>query len=447
MKKKSVTAGKKNKNFMYAGRGIKGKRSGIYDYIDSLNEFVFDFSLERIKKTLVLAGSPQNSFDVIHIAGSNGKGSVAAFLAQVLCECGYKTGLYTSPHIKNVRERIVVKKAGVKKNLCPEELFERNARFLKKLIEKNQIKLTYFEFLTVLSFLVFREADVRIAVVETGLGGRLDATNVSYAGKVLSIITSISKEHTRILGSTLLKILKEKEKITEKGDWVVNLNRSFLKKHMIKNGRRVVFADEKWQCRRTAAAERLKREYIFSGENDEIRLKTRMIENVQAENLKTVLASIDVLRKKGFKIGNKEAAKGIEKAEAAGRLFYDPGGFFLSVAHNPAAIENVFDTLRDIYGKKKIVYVFSGLADKDFGEIFRVVSRAGRVVVILTKINNPRAAEIVHMQRYVEKYGIKYYIVEDNTAALEKAEKIKGTGIIAAGGSFYLAGAYMSRGI
>ncbi|HDT15535.1 MAG TPA: hypothetical protein ENN55_04930 [Firmicutes bacterium] len=330
--------------------------------------------------------------------------------------------------------------------LCAADIFEKEAGRLRRLMKKNGIRLTYFEFLTALAFLIFRREKVRAAVIETGLGGRLDATNVVYKRKLLNIITSISKEHTSFLGNTLVKILGEKEKIAARGELVVSLKRGGLKKHIKAYKKSVIFADEEYGYTGGEVLSDKMRVYNFSGKSGLITIKTRMIENVQAENIRSVLAGIDVLRKKGFKISPEAAVEGIGQTEIPGRLRYDKRGFFISVAHNPDAVDAALKTLRSLYGDRKIIYVFSGMADKDFDGIFRAMAKAGNIRVVLTKIDNPRAAEIPAMQRYLEKYGIKYYIEEDNSKALEKGLKIKGRGVMAAGGSFYLAGAYMRRG-
>jgi len=183
----------------------KSKYDILNNYLIKLNEFKFDYSLERIKKVIKLLKNPQNNFKVIHITGSNGKGSVAMFLTRVFLEEKIKIGTFLSPHFSDVRERILINNKKVKKKIFYNQGIE-----LIKLIEKYKISLTYFEFLTVLAFMIFKLERVKIAIIEVGLGGRYDATNVEYKNKILSIITSISKEHTNYLGTTKLAILKEK---------------------------------------------------------------------------------------------------------------------------------------------------------------------------------------------------------------------------------------------
>lgn len=170
------------------------------EYITKKDNFYIDLGLDRIKKTLELLGNPQDKLSFIHVAGTNGKGSVCAMLASILQEAGYKTGLYTSPHIWNYTERIQIN--GI-------EISKQDFAALCERISKLNIHLTEFEILTVIMFLYFYENNVEIVVLETGLGGRLDATNVIKTNKC-AIITQIDLDHTDRLGKTKDEIAYEK---------------------------------------------------------------------------------------------------------------------------------------------------------------------------------------------------------------------------------------------
>jgi dihydrofolate synthase/folylpolyglutamate synthase len=169
-------------------------------YLAGLNVDAMHFSLTAIKDLLLRLGNPQNSYKTILIAGTNGKGSTAAMTASVLCSAGYKVGLYTSPHLVDVRERIVVngKKISLKE-------FNRTITDVKD-VKKQQV--TYFEFLTAVALVYFQNQKVDIAVLEVGLGGRLDATNVCQP--LVSVITNIAFDHMDYLGNTLESITREK---------------------------------------------------------------------------------------------------------------------------------------------------------------------------------------------------------------------------------------------
>ncbi len=401
----------------------------FYRRLTALNEFKFDFSLERVKKALILAGDPQDSFDCVHIAGSNGKGSTAWYLSNILMAHGFKTGTYTSPHLLDVKERVAINGGNVK-----EKLFLSEGSILFKLLSQNNLKLTYFEFLTVLAFMIFRTEHVRVAVVEAGLGGRFDATNVYYKRKLLSAITSISLEHTDYLGKTRMLILKEKEEIATAGMLVANVEAAGLKKHLKgRFGKRVIFADEVYPAKGVDhGTGRLAIKYPNTT------LETRMIEPVQARNLSTVLSCLKVMGYVGYRFDPKKVKKAVLDTVVPGRFSWNKKGYFLSVAHNPGAVKEVLKTLALFYPCKETVFVFSLLKDKDAETIFREASRFKNISFVLTSIDNPRAINIAKMKEYVVKYGIRYKVEQDNKAALKLAKKMAGKGIVVVGGSFYL---------
>jgi dihydrofolate synthase/folylpolyglutamate synthase len=392
-----------------------------------LNEFKFDFSLDRIKRVLGLCANPQNDFFVIHVAGSNGKGSVSTFLASILSAHKLKNGLYTSPHLIDVKERIAINngKAG-------EKIFVSEGVKLFKLIDDNKIKLTYFEFLTVLAFVIFRREKVKWAVIEAGLGGRYDATNVDYAKKVLSIITSISLEHTAILGKTEMAILREKEMIIGASQAIAAITKPQLVKHMKKIFKgHITFAPVANPVKTV--------QYLPAGLKVVFKhgkYATRMIEPAQAENISTVLTAVDVMKKEGFTFDNSLVKNAIAKTSLPGRMSWSNKGYYLSVAHNPAAFKTALSALRNISNGKKIIYVFSALKDKDIDSVFKEAAKEGNILFILTAIDNSRAINIGKLEETIVKYGIEYMVIPDNKKAILEAKKH--SGLVVIGGSFYL---------
>jgi dihydrofolate synthase / folylpolyglutamate synthase len=406
----------------------------IFDaYLEKLNEFKLDFTLVRVVKTLALLKNPQNSFGVIHITGSNGKGSTAAFIEAGLRASGYKTGLYTSPHLLNVNERIAVNGLPVDDNKMAAAGIKL-ARFLKK----NKIRLTYFEFLTVLAFVIFREQGVQAAVIEAGLGGRLDATNAPYAAKLVCVITSISLEHTHYLGNTLKKILVEKEQIIGRGICVVNVPRQLKKYLRSKYGRRVIFADEKFPAKYTSEKKGLK--VLVKGYRP---IKLRMAEPIQAKNFSAALCALEQLSAMDMFVDIKKALVQMEKTAIRGRFTYDRADYYLSVAHNPEAIREMLKAASLVAGKNKITYVFSVLKDKDLKGICAEIARFPHVQLVLTTIDNARGLSVEKLRDSVVKYKISHVVEADNSRALKLAKKLKGRGILVIGGSFYLVNKYI----
>src|SRR5574344_261601 len=198
------------------------------ELLTSQGKFYIDLGLERVQKFLNLIGNPEKKLKFIHVAGTNGKGSVCATLSSVLTESGYKTGLFTSPHIFDYTERFKIDNKNISKELFAKQVFE-----ICELAEKNNIHLTEFEILTVVGLTIFAEKNVDIVVLETGLGGRFDATNV-IEKNLCSVIVHIDFDHTERLGDTIEKIAFEKAGIIKKGCPVVingnNLGFEVIKK-------------------------------------------------------------------------------------------------------------------------------------------------------------------------------------------------------------------------
>ena len=407
-------------------------------YIASLNEFKFDYSLGRIKQILLALGNPQDAFGVVHIAGSNGKGTTAAFIEAAFRASGYKTGLYTSPHITDFRERILFNSAFV-----PENILETNIVLLKKNVKENKTFLTYFEFLTVLAFLCFKECGAEIAVIEAGLGGRYDATNVNYSAKLLSVITSVSLEHTQMLGNTRLKILKEKEEIV-KGAGLFNLKDNSLRKHVKKRfGEMAFFPEDYFKVESTSHdIKGIKAEILDVKNNRGFKMKLPMYEDVMAENAAAALAAAEIIRSMDVAIDIKKAVKAIEKVKVKGRLQKISKDTFVSVAHNPEAACAMFAALKKMRAGK-ITYVFSALKDKDIKAVMDIIKEYKNIQLVITGIDNERAQAPSVIKALADKTGIKSFLEPDNNKALALARGIKSKGVIVIGGSFYLAGKFI----
>ncbi len=405
-------------------------------YLNGLNEFKFDYSLERIKKTLQILKNPQNHYDVIHITGSNGKGSVCMYISSIFDAHKIKVGTYLSPHIKDVRERILINCKKVKKNF-----FLSAGLKVIKILNKNNIKLTYFEFLTVVALLVFKSLRVKIAVIEVGLGGRYDATNLDYKNKLLSVITSISKEHTNYLGNTEMSILKEKAEIIKNSKVICNLKKVKLKNYILeKYGGKVYFNDHFYKLEKFYYKDKFLFVEVYDKTSKVKRIyKSKMLEIAQIENILTVLTAIKILKKK-FRFTEKKIKRSIEKMFLYGRLTWHKNGYYLSVAHNPEALKNMLISINKIYPDKSFLFIFSLLKDKNINRIAKIIScYKKKMKVIITSIYNERAMDIKKIKKYMIKYKVKNYVVKNNKEALNFAYKIKKKNdIIIIGGSFYL---------
>lgn len=314
--------------------------------ITGKSNFYIDLGLDRISAVLDKFGNPENSLKFIHVAGTNGKGSVCTMLASILQEAGYKTGLYTSPHIWEYTERIKVNGADI-----PKETF---AEYVQ-MITGTGIHLTEFEILTVMMFLYFKEKNVDTAVLETGLGGRLDATNV-IKQNLCSIITHIDLDHTDRLGDTKDKIAYEKAGI-------------------IKNGCPVITA-EGYEAVRDKADECgsmfiLTNPYVNPEFIDALALKG----NQQVENLALVINAVNYLFKD---IDNKTIIEGLKKVKNPCRFEYVQGkNLIIDASHNPNGIEALRDNLDWFFPREKRRFVFGSLKNKDYSRMMNILFREG----------------------------------------------------------------------
>jgi len=410
---------------------------GIFARIESLNEFRFDYSLERIKLVLDRLGRPQDSFGVIHVAGSNGKGSTCAYIEAALRANGFNTGIYSSPHISSVKERILVSGRQV-----PDTLWEKLGNELWDEIRLQRTFLTYFEFLTALMFMIFRELKVQLAVIEAGLGGRYDATNVDYKHKLLSIITSISLEHTALLGRTTIKILKEKEQIVPSGGLgLFNLKEKALVAHVKKEfGGRAVFPSDFYAVKKQGVGEHV----IKEAGGGEFSVITAMPEPVQAENMALALSALRIIMAFGYKTIQKTNLKGMARVSLPGRLGKISKGVYASVAHNSEAIEKLVAGLKAIFAGSPLVMVFTALKDKDIGAMLGAMKKYRQLSLIITEIKNERAEKAEVIASIAKKLGIMHRVEKDPKEALVLARSYKAKAVIICG-SFYLLGALNSQ--
>ena len=356
-----------------------------YPYKESLK-------LERVKDFLKIIGEPQKSLKCIHVAGSKGKGSTCAFLAYILREAGYKVGLYTSPHLSNFRERIRIlnyQNTGSQSHKVTKSPNRRIKDFegmiskkdLAGLVEalRGEIEeynqrskygpLTFFEAVTILAFIYFKKNNVDIAVLETGLGGRLDATNI--AKPLLSIITPISYEHTQKLGATLTEIAGEKCGIIKRNTVVISALQEEEPRKVIKN-----------RCKK------------LNAELHEIRNGTEYrISLLGAHQLINAAVAVEAVKSLNIGAGIDCIKKGLENAVWPGRceiLSCSPY-IVLDGAQNKASAKAIKKAIKENFHYKRLVLVLGISDDKDIKGICRELSRITDKVV-LTKAKSVRAA-------------------------------------------------------
>ncbi|MCR4881376.1 MAG: bifunctional folylpolyglutamate synthase/dihydrofolate synthase [bacterium] len=318
------------------------------ELLTSQEKFHINLGLDRIKKVAQELSNPQEQLKIIHIAGTNGKGSTCAMLAKILEANGYKTGLYTSPHIKNYTERIKINFNDISQND-----FAKYIQIVETASNVINIELTEFEILTLAAFLYFRDEKVDYAVMETGMGGRLDATNI-VSKPTLTIITSISKDHTDRLGSTTEEIAAEKAGIIKPDVPIIvsdkNLGFDVIKKAAAKNNAELVSVNKNFSLINPA-------ENIFS--DGEMDVKLSLLGINQGENLALAL--------KAAKRLNLSVINVLENITWQGRFEYQKGkNLVIDAAHNPDGVMVLRKNLDTYFKDKKRAFLFGMLDTKDY---------------------------------------------------------------------------------
>ena len=402
-------------------------------YLDSLNVDKMRFGLKAISELLSRLGNPQNSYKIILIAGTNGKGSTAAMIASILCSAGYKVGLYTSPHLVDVRERIVINGKKI-----PLKEFNRTIADVK---DKKEQPVTYFEFLTAVAFVYFQRQKVDIAVLEVGLGGRLDATNVCKP--LVSVITNISLDHMDYLGNTLDSIAREKAGIIKQKGICITAAKQNKVLEVLKNV--CLRRRAKLYCLSSDIKIKKQKDGILNYEGLYRNLKNLKIPlqgDHQLSNAALALAAIELCEKKGFSIADTAIYAGLKNTHWEARLevLQNQPLFLLDGAHNPAGISVLCRSLKNDFSYRRLILIFGALADKDYRQMLqKIVPLAS--IIILTQLKTKRAVPVNDIMETVKKMGYPAIVTENVKQAIERAQAMaKKQDLICATGSFYLAG-------
>jgi len=402
-------------------------------YLEGLKQRGINPGIGPISRLLARLGSPQNGYKTVLIGGTNGKGSTAAILSSILIKEGMKVGLYTSPHMCDFRERIRVNGCMVSEAaLCA---------LVDKVRKETREDVTYFEFTTAMAFLYFSRCEVDIAVVEVGMGGRLDATNL--ISPEVSVITNISLEHQKYLGNDLESIAREKGGIIKKNGICVTAAK----------GRKVIDTLEKICSQRGSAFYRTGRDirvrrfekgnFSYYGINKNYRgLRNVLTGEHQIANAVLALAVVDILTAKGMDINDNSVIGGLRDVKWEGRLELISRNPVIVVdgAHNPAGISSLCNSLSADFSYKRLIVVFGVLRDKDYGGMLkRLMPLADRI--ILTRPREERAACTENLLSVTSPYHDHVEAIADSAEALARARFLAGVDdLICVTGSLYLVG-------
>ena len=388
-------------------------------------------------------GSPEQQFRSIHVAGTNGKGSVSHLLASVLQEAGFKTGLYTSPHLKDFRERI-----RINGKMVPASFVTGFVAKNRELFEK--IDPSFFEYTVGLAFQYFAMEKVDIAVLETGLGGRLDSTNV--VTPLLSVITNISKDHTAFLGDTLDKIAMEKAGIIKYGVPVVIGERqdetdAIFIARAIETASSIYFAEDYIKMADHIQQDQQGRTLytiFLDGNHSGTQMACPLEGRYQKKNLTTAIMAVELLKRLGFVIGDKDLSIGIERVVIntglAGRwqVQGDQPKVILDVGHNEAGIREILGQLeQETYGK--LHWVLGMVNDKDLTTILNMLPKEAEYY--FCKANIPRGLDVETLREKAMSTGLKGNAFPSVRAAFESAKKAarKQDLVLVAGSTFTVA--------
>ncbi len=387
-------------------------------------------------------GNPQNSLKFVHIAGTNGKGSTSAMLASKLGKSGYKAGLYPSPHLVTYRER-----SRVDGKLISEPLLSAALARVKEAADKLPYAYTMFQKLTAAAFLYFRAAGCDIVVLEVGMGGRFDPTNVIPAPEA-AVIVNIGVEHVAVLGKTLTEIAGHKAGIIKPGADVILY-------HQTEEVEQVIRAEAKAQgCPVTVTApdEAFVEEIGLEGQTVSYRsrehIRLGLTGTYQAKNLQTVLDTADVLAKRGWKISEENIREGLARVDWHGRfdILQKEPLIFVDGAHNPNGVTELEESISRYFPDQKLIFLFSVMKDKDKAAILdMMVPHAGLIVAV--RSNSPRAIPADELAAYIrEHYDVPVHAeatVEEGLAYALKQQKAEDTlGIF---GCLYMAGQILQK--
>jgi|TARA_B110000196_G_scaffold191118_1_gene163748 dihydrofolate synthase/folylpolyglutamate synthase len=342
--------------------------------------------------------NPHKKFKSIHIAGTNGKGSVAHMLASILQEVGYKTGLYTSPHLKDFRERIKINGQMIAEQKVIDFVLEN-----KQLFEK--LEMSFFEMTVALAFNYFAKEKVDVAVIETGLGGRLDSTNI--INPELSIITNIGFDHTNLLGDTLEKITKEKAGIIKRNTPIIIGRKQEKTKQIFIN----IASDKKAKI------------YFTKTENN---YSSDLKGIYQKENIATAIMTVKQLSKLGWNIGEKNIKNGLQKVmentQLLGRwqILNDKPKVICDVGHNEDGIKQIVKQIKKI-PYQNLHFVFGMVKDKNLSNILKLLPKKAKYYFCEAQI--PRALEVSLLEREAIKFGLNGNSFSSVAKALAQAKK------------------------
>lgn len=410
------------------------------------------FDLHNIRAICERMGHPERTFASVHVAGTNGKGSTAAMLASIIDAAGVRCGLYTSPHLLRINERIRLDGADISDDEFAVS-FTRVLAIVEELLASGTLAAhpTYFECVTAMAFDSFARAGVDLAVIEVGLGGRLDSTNVIVPE--VAVITQIDFDHENFLGHSIEEIAAEKAGIIKPGAWLVSAAENPAAKEMIRRraaelGAHLVEIDQAFQVSHMTAEDGRYRvrvalcDQLGSGKARELEIALPLAGRFQVRNAITAVAAARLLARRGFAIRDDAIVSGIESVRWPGRLerLRERPAVYLDGTHNPAGAREVLAFWRDHLTGRRIHVIYGAMRDKAIDEVAGLLFPYA-TTVILTQSPQPRSLSAEALAQMTSHLARSVEVIREPGAALEHALEIADSDdVIFATGSLYLVG-------
>jgi dihydrofolate synthase / folylpolyglutamate synthase len=409
-------------------------------YLYETPKFTKKNSLEHTRRLLGWLGHPEESFPIIHVAGSNGKGSVCSYIDSILKEAGMHRALFISPHLETIRERF-----RVDGEMISEEDFLEIFLEIKKLLDEHPETEhpTFFEYLFLMAMLYFRKEKVEVAVLETGLGGRLDATNAPLHPKA-TVITSISLEHTEYLGNTIEEITGEKAGIIKEGVPIIydaSLPEAASVIGSIAKSKEAPAFPVTEQAIKNVRLQAEGIDFSYASKYDELDISIQNKADYQLMNASLATETAMHLLERDDKKDLIES--GIRKAFWPGRMEEKEKDIYLDGAHNPDGVKKFLQSAKKIAGDRKAVLLFSALEDKHPDKIIAIFAESDLwKKIIVTKIDSARAADPKMLtEEFIKRVGTdRVSCIPELEKALSKAIEEKGDDLLFCSGSLYLIG-------
>lgn len=413
------------------------------DYIAEVPKFTKKNKPENTIELLRRLGHPEESFKVIHVAGTNGKGSVCAFTESILHHAGKRTGLFISPHLVKINERFQINQECVSDEVFL-EAFNEVKDVMDAMVKDGFFHPTYFEILFAVGMVIFAKEKVEYLVMETGLGGRLDATN-TVAHPVATVITSISLEHTEYLGDTVEQIAWEKAGIIKEGVPVIydGRNRS-VEKVILDKAKEMHAPAYPYYAEMSEILSRTDKSIDFVLNNRYYDYKTVQVPylaDYQIVNSSLAMIAARVLDPEK-QIADQTILQGIKDTRWSGRMETVLPGVVLDGAHNAAGIEEFLKTVRMVQKTQPVSMMFSVVVEKDYEKMIREICEgADFASIVVTQVEGDRKVEAEELAEIFRKYTKAQVVARENVKdAFETAMELKGDGMLFCAGSLYLIG-------